>query len=45
MDAAFDALEAALPEEAPSFYAEARALALSPGIAPVVREHIDARIK
>ena len=45
MDAAFDALERALPDEAASFYAEARALALNPGIAPVVRERIEARIK
>jgi len=45
MDAAFDALEAALPDEAASFYAEALALALNPGIAPVVRERIEARIK
>ena len=45
MDAAFDALEQALPDEAASFYAEARALALNPGISPVVRERIEARLK
>jgi hypothetical protein len=44
MEAAFDALEQALPDEAASFYAEARALALSPGISPVVREAIDKRL-
>jgi len=44
MDAAFDALDEALPGEAPAFYAEARALALAPGISPVVRERIEARI-
>ena len=40
---AFDALDAALPAERASFYAEARALALAPGISPVVRALIDAR--
>lgn len=45
IDAAFDALEKALPEEAASFYAEARALALNPGISPLVRERIEARIR
>ena len=45
MDAAFDALDEALPGEAPAFYAEARALALAPGISPVVRERIEARIR
>lgn len=45
IDAAFDALEKALPGEAASFYAEARALALSPGISPVVRERIEARLR
>jgi len=45
MDRAFDALDAALPDERANFYAEARALALAPGISPVVRERIDARIK
>lgn len=44
MDAAFDALDAALPDEAASFYAEARALALNPGISPVVRETLDKRL-
>jgi hypothetical protein len=43
IDAAFDALEKALPDEASSFFAEAHALALSPGISPVVRERIEAR--
>ena len=45
MDAAFDALEAGLPEEAQSFYAEARALALAPGISPVVKERIERRLQ
>jgi hypothetical protein len=45
MDSAFDALEQALPDEAASFYAEARALALNPGVSPVVRERIEARIR
>ena len=45
MDAAFDVLDQGLPDEAPAFYAEARALALAPGISPVVRERIEARIK
>jgi hypothetical protein len=45
MDAAFDALDAGLPDEAQSFYSEARALALAPGISPVVRERIEARIR
>jgi hypothetical protein len=40
---AFDALDAALPDERASFYAEARAFALSPGISPVVRGLIEAR--
>ena len=44
MDSAFDALEAALPDEASSFYSEALALALAPGISPVVKERIEARI-
>lgn len=43
MDHAFDALDAALPEERAGFYAEALALALAPGIAPAVRERIEAR--
>ena len=34
MDHAFDALDAALPDERAGFYAEALALALSPGVAP-----------
>jgi len=45
MDSAFDALDCALPDESQSFYAEARALALAPGISPVVRERIEARIQ
>lgn len=44
IDRAFDALDAALPDERDSFYAEARALALAPRISPVVRERIEARI-
>lgn len=40
---AFDALDAALPDEAAGFYAEALALALAPGIAPHVRQQIEAR--
>ncbi len=43
MEHAFDALDRALPDERAGFYAEALALALSPGIAPVVRERIEAR--
>jgi hypothetical protein len=43
MDHAFDALDAALPDDRAGFYAEALALALSPGIAPAVRERIEAR--
>ena len=43
IDFAFDALDAALPGECASFYAEARALALAPGIATAVRERIEAR--
>ena len=43
MDHAFDALERALPDEAPNFYGEALALALAPGIAPAVREKLEAR--
>jgi hypothetical protein len=43
MDHAFDALDAALPDERSGFYAQALALALSPGIAPAVRERIEAR--
>jgi hypothetical protein len=40
---AFDALDAALPDERASFYAEARALALAAGISPVVRALIEGR--
>ncbi|HRE14354.1 MAG TPA: hypothetical protein PLD37_09190, partial [Usitatibacteraceae bacterium] len=43
MDATFDAFEAALPDERAGFFAEALALALAPGIAPAVRERIEAR--
>ena len=43
MDYAFDALEAALPDERAGFFAEAMALALGPAIAPTVRERIGAR--
>lgn len=43
MDFAFDALDSALPHERAGFYAEALALALAPGIAPPVRERIEAR--
>jgi hypothetical protein len=43
IDAAFDALDAALPDERGGFYAEALALALAPGIAPEVRGRIEER--
>jgi hypothetical protein len=43
IDFAFDALDAALPDERAGFYAEALAIALAPGIAPAVRERIEAR--
>ena len=43
IDAAFDALDAALPDERSTFYSEALALSLAPGIAPAVRERIEAR--
>ena len=43
IDAAFDALDAALPDEAAGFYAEALALALGPRIDPAVRGRIEAR--
>lgn len=43
MDQAFDALDRALPDEAANFYGEALALALAPGIAPIVRERLEAR--
>jgi hypothetical protein len=43
MDHAFDALEAALPDECAGFYGEALALALAPGIKREVRERIEAR--
>ena len=40
---AFDALDRALPDERAGFYAEALALALAPGVAPAVREALEAR--
>jgi hypothetical protein len=43
MDHAFDALDAALPDERSAFYSEALALVLAPGIAPAVRSCIEAR--
>ena len=43
MELAFDALDAALPDEAAGFYSEALALALGPRIAPAVRERIELR--
>jgi hypothetical protein len=43
IDFAFDALDAALPDESANFYAEALALALSPRIPAAVRERIEAR--
>lgn len=43
IEAAFDALDAALPDERAGFYGEALALALAPGVAPAVREAIEAR--
>jgi hypothetical protein len=43
MDHAFDALDAALPDERAGFYAQALALALAPGVAAPVRERIGAR--
>jgi hypothetical protein len=43
MDHAFDAFDRALPDERASFYSQALALALAPGIAPLVRERIEAR--
>ena len=43
MEFAFDALDRALPGESAGFYAEALALALAPGVAPDVRQHIEAR--
>lgn len=43
MEHAFDALDGALPDECAGFYAQALALALSPGVAPLVRERIEAR--
>lgn len=43
MDFAFDALDAALPDERASFYAEALALALAPGVAEPVVSRISER--
>ena len=43
MDFAFDALDAALPDERSAFYGEALALALNPRIAAVVREKLEER--
>ncbi|QJR09919.1 hypothetical protein DSM104443_00970 [Usitatibacter rugosus] len=43
MDFAFDALDEALPGERGGFYSEALALVLAPGVAPAVRERIEAR--
>ena len=43
MEFAFDALDQALPDERANFYAEATALALSPRVAPAVREAIESR--
>lgn len=43
MNHAFDALDAALPDERTGFYGEALALAMNPRIAPAVREAIEAR--
>ena len=43
IDAAFDRLDAALPDERAGFYAEALALAMSPAIPEAVRERIRAR--
>ena len=40
---AFDALDAALPDDRAGFYAEALALALSPGVAVEVRNQIEKR--
>jgi len=43
MDFAFDALDAALPDERAAFYAEALALALNPRVAPAVRDKLEQR--
>lgn len=45
MKYAFDALDAALPDERAGFYAEALALALAPNVAPEVLEQIQERHK
>ena len=43
MEFAFDALDAALPDDRRGFYSEALAVALAPGIAPAVKVAIAAR--
>jgi hypothetical protein len=43
IDAAFDALDTALPDERAAFYAEALPLSLAPGIAQAVRDRIEER--
>ena len=43
MQYAFDAIDAALPDERAGFYAEALALALAPNVAPEVRDRIQER--
>ena len=43
LDAAFDALDAALPDERAAFYAEALPLSLAPGIARAVASRIEER--
>lgn len=43
MEHAFDALDAALPDERASFYAEALSIAMGPKVAPNVREAIERR--
>ena len=44
LEFAFDALQQALPDEAATFFGEALALALAPGIAPAVRAALERRI-
>jgi hypothetical protein len=44
MERAFDALQQALPDEAATFFGEALALALAPGIAPEVRTALERRV-
>jgi hypothetical protein len=43
MEFAFDALDAALPDDRRGFYSEALAVALAPGIAPAVHAAIAVR--